>query len=703
MNTKILSIYQIKEGINQSVLAVNIAIALSKQIKEKVALADFSFNGENEIPLLLDSKPEKSILDLLPFLSQLDPNLLKGYIPAHPSGISVISGIEYKKKYLISPDHITKILQLLSSIYSYIIVTTPQEYDNQLTSLFDSSNLILLPVAPNLLSIHNIKSFLNNLKILHFPLNMIKPILSTKNSKSDIEKEKLQEYMDINIFYEIPNEQEIITASINSGKPSILSAPHSNFSREINKLAKTLSNDEIYEGITKRDNAIQSYSVKDLNQQEGLRYEMNYKVDAKYVQLKEKIHSELISKLDLKDIDIKNLFDKEKSGNVREKARKTIQDLLSKEASDLSREDRARFVEELLDEALGMGCLENFLKDPEITEIMVNGPNDIFVEKKGKIHYTGASFLSEKQLRTVIDRIVSPIGRRVDDASPLVDARLLDGSRVNVIIPPLSLIGPTITIRKFSKKKLVVEDLINFGALTPQMADFLKVCVQLRKNIVISGGTGSGKTTLLNVTSGFIPEDERIVTIEDSAELKLPQKHVISLESRPPSLEGTGEIPIRRLVINSLRMRPDRIVVGECRGGETLDMLQAMNTGHDGSLTTLHSNSPIDAVSRISTMAIMSGTELPDKAIKEQIASAVQIIVQLNRISDGSRKITEIAEIAGIKNNEITISSIFKFEQTGIKDGKVEGKFIATGNIPTFFDEIKIHGLTLDKNIFKKG
>jgi pilus assembly protein CpaF len=332
---------------------------------------------------------------------------------------------------------------------------------------------------------------------------------------------------------------------------------------------------------------------------------------------------------------------------------------------------------------------------------MVNGTDHIYIEKQGKVFLSPERYDSTTQLLTVIDRIVAPLGRRIDESSPLVDARLADGSRVNAVIPPIALGGPTLTIRKFSQKKLGIDDLIAFGALTPDMGAFLEICVKLRKNVVISGGTGSGKTTLLNVVASFIPDGERIVTIEDSAELKLPQQHVVRLEARPPSVEKTGEVSIRRLVINALRMRPDRIVVGECRSGETLDMLQAMNTGHDGSLTTLHANSPRDAVSRLITMSLMAGMELPERAIREQIGSAISIIVQLSRMGDGSRKVVEIAEVTGIENETVRLTPLFTYTQTGIENGKVSGTFASTGHIPSFFDEIATHGLQLDKQIFQ--
>ena len=363
--------------------------------------------------------------------------------------------------------------------------------------------------------------------------------------------------------------------------------------------------------------------------------------------------------------------------------------------------ERVRIVSDLKDEMLGLGPIEILLKDPSVTEVMVNGPKKIFVERNGRLQLTDVQFHDDSHVMNIIERILSPIGRHIDEAVPLVDARLEDGSRVNIIIPPLSLIGPCITIRKFANRALSVEDLISFGTLDRKMADFIKACIQARINILVSGGTGSGKTTTLNVLSSFIPENERIVTIEDAAELRLQQEHVVTLESRPANIEGSGEITIRDLVKNALRMRPDRIIVGEVRGGEALDMLQAMNTGHDGSLTTAHANSPRDALSRLETMVLMAGFEMPIKAIREQISSAIELVLQQSRLKDGSRKITHITEIQHMEGEIITTQELFRFEQTGMdENGKLMGHFVATGMQPGFMEKFQINGVSLPDNFF---
>ncbi len=419
-----------------------------------------------------------------------------------------------------------------------------------------------------------------------------------------------------------------------------------------------------------------------------------------YRTIRQEIHQELFKRLDLKRL----VMAGSKDDDLSTKARKTIDEIIDSLGDKIPKNvSKGQLAGDVYDEAIGLGPLEPFLADPEVTEVMVNGPNSIYYEKNGRLTLSESQFLDEQQLLGIIERIVAPIGRRIDESQPMVDARLKDGSRVNAIIPPLSLKGPCVTIRKFAKNPYQISDLIRFGSLTSPMAEFFKICIQLRKNILISGGTGSGKTTLLNVLSSFLPVTERIVTIEDAAELRLHQHHVLSLEARSPNIEGKGAVTIRDLVRNALRMRPDRIVVGECRGGEALDMLQAMNTGHDGSLTTVHANAPRDALSRIETMVLMAGMDLPVRAIREQVASAIHLIIQQDRFSDGTRKITSVTEIVGMENDIITMQELFKYVQSGISEnGSVIGRFTATNCIPTFFEEVKIRGLSLDPQIFNR-
>ena len=422
------------------------------------------------------------------------------------------------------------------------------------------------------------------------------------------------------------------------------------------------------------------------------------KAEATMGEIRQQLHSQLITELNLKRLTLAQMADK----SLRHRAGDVIDKLLATREKEIPEQySRAELKKAVIDAALGLGPLEDLLADETVTEIMVNGPQKIYVERKGRLELSTKSFLSKHEVLTAIERIVGPIGRRIDESSPTVDARLTDGSRVHAIIPPLALDSPTVTIRKFPKKRILVDDLIGFGSLTQPMADFLRVCVLATKNMVISGGTGSGKTTLLNIMGAFIPDGERIVTIEDSAELRLPQEHVVRLETRPANIEGKGEVTIRDLVRNSLRMRPNRIVVGECRGGEALDMLQAMNTGHDGSLTTVHANSPADAVRRLENLVLYAGTDLPLRAIRELIFSAVHMIVQISRFSDGSRKLTSIAEVASMYEGEIKLQEIFAYRRTGINEsGRIEGVFSATGVIPSFVDELRHAGIEVDMAMF---
>ena len=410
--------------------------------------------------------------------------------------------------------------------------------------------------------------------------------------------------------------------------------------------------------------------------------------EAKY-----RVQNRLINDLDPK-LDLTNQVE------VRRQIEELFGKIADEEGLALTRAERVRMLEQITDEILGLGPLEPLLRDETITEVMVNGPQQVYIEREGKLELTNVTFQNDEHVMKVIQRIIAPIGRRVDESSPMVDARLADGSRVNAIIPPLSLVGPVITIRKFSATPFTVDDLIRFGTATPEMFEFLEACVKARLNIFVSGGTGSGKTTMLNILSSFIPDDERIVTIEDAAELQLRQEHVVTLEARPSNIEGKGAIPIRELVRNALRMRPDRIVVGECRSAEALDMLQAMNTGHDGSMSTGHANTPRDMLSRLETMVLMAGMDLPLRAIREQISSAVDLIVHQNRLKDGSRKIVNITEVQGMEGDVIVMQDVFVFEQTDVVDGKIQGRLKATGIRPHFVEKFEVMGIHLPPNIF---
>jgi pilus assembly protein CpaF len=415
-----------------------------------------------------------------------------------------------------------------------------------------------------------------------------------------------------------------------------------------------------------------------------------------YLDLKTRVQNQLLAEID-PSMDVSRVSD----------VRKTIQELyeqiLMEESIILSRPEKHRLFEQIVAEIIGLGPLQPLLEDPDITEIMVNGSKNIYIEKKGKIQRVPITFENDDHVMRIIEKIVAPLGRRVDESSPYVDARLQDGSRVNAIIPPISLVGPTITIRLFAKSPFTVEQLVNNETFTAEAIEFMKACVKGKINVIVSGGTGSGKTTLLNILSGFIPGDERIITIENAAELQLRQEHVVTLESRPPNIEGSGEITIQQLVINSLRMRPDRIVVGEVRDGAALDLLQAMNTGHDGSMSTTHSHSPRDTVSRLETMVMMAGYELPVRAIREQISSAIDLVIHQDRMRDGTRKVVSITEVVGMEGDVVTLNDIFVFEQTGFEKGKVIGQLRPTGLRPKFMDKLESSGIHIPAVVFGRS
>lgn len=412
--------------------------------------------------------------------------------------------------------------------------------------------------------------------------------------------------------------------------------------------------------------------------------------------LKNRVQNRLLAEID-PSMDVSKVVE------VRNTIQELFEQILAEENIILTRPEKHRLFEQIAADILGFGPLQPLLEDETITEIMVNGAKNIYIERKGKLHRAPITFESDEHVSRIIDRIVAPMGRRIDESQPYVDARLPDGSRVNAVIPPLSLVGPVLTIRKFFKNPITIEQLIQFGSITPEALQFLKACVEARLNIVVSGGTGSGKTTLLNILSSFIPSDERILTIENAAELQLRQEHVVTLESRPPNIEGKGEVTIRDLVVNALRMRPERIIVGEIRDGAALDMLQAMNTGHDGSMTTAHSNGPRDTLSRLETMCLMAGVELPVRAIREQIASAVDLVIHQERLRDGSRKVVNITEVSGMEGDVITTMDIFVFEQVGYENGKVVGRLRPTGLRPKFMDKIEAAGIHLSPAIFGIG
>jgi len=703
-----ISVLSVKGGGGASLLAANLAVSLKRETRENVALVDLSHPVPGTLSLYLGLQGAKAIADIVPLLDRLQPALLRGYLTTHDSGVAVVPAAnDSLQEKVLSSDKLERFVDLLVRAYDYVVVDLPTRMSEEVVPVLDASALVCLVVTPDVGSVTQGQRGVEYLQSHHFSREMMRLVLNRYSSQMRFPPETVEETVGLPIALYLPQDSDHVEQSIADAEPFVSSSPRHPVSKALDAFTQTLVG-ELAEGAglthlgaarRARGEAPRSIDpsppaeaglVSSAKEQDEIR------------DIKIRVHRRLIDEIDFKKADLELAKDPKKKSKLRGKTEVKIVSLLDEEAKGLSdRAARTRLVKEILDEALGLGPLEELLRDPDVTEIMVNGIDHVYAERKGKIVLTGKRFLTEDQLRGIIERIVTPLGRRIDEKSPMVDARLEDGSRVNGIIRPLAIDGPSLTIRKFSKIPLGVPDLIRFGSFTRQMAQFFEAAVLARQNILISGGTGSGKTTFLNVLSSYIPTDERVVTIEDSAELQLPQDHVVRLESRPPNIEGEGAVTIRDLVRNALRMRPDRIVVGECRAGEALDMLQAMNTGHDGSLTTVHANAPRDALSRLETMSLMSGLDLPSRAIREQIASAVNLVIQQTRLSDGSRRVTHVAEVTGREGDVFTMGDIFLFKQTGISpEGKVQGQFVPTGVIPKFVDQLQRRGVKIPREIF---
>jgi pilus assembly protein CpaF len=632
---RLLTLWSACPGDGSRTLARTLAQVWSGQEVSVLLIQHVSETELEANPMLPEFTPEEWVRQF----RGLSPMLLRNYLihtPAQPAQI----------KLARFPSLATwqEFLALVKNAFCWTLFTSSVDWSEESLATLDASDALLWAYRAQVESTQALQAHIGRMTGLKYSLAFSQKVLNRAHSGGS------------KALFELPEEIP----------------PGVRYAEAVKTLAELLqSRDDLYLPKTARD------TVSDPRDSVHLVQE-----------IKAQIQPELLKVLEAKEKKSQAAANEE---SERALTQKTIEAALAQNSEfNTAREAREEIVAQVMNEVLGLGPLEPLLKDPDVSEVMVNGKDCVFVEKKGKLHPTPTRFASDTQLRTVIDRIVAPIGRRVDEAMPLCDARLADGSRVNIVLPPLALDGPTITIRKFMNKRLSFDDLISYGSMTREMADFLRVCVFLRKNIVVSGGTGSGKTTLLNALSGLIPEDERIVTIEDAAELKLQKPHVVRLESRPANAEGEGAIPIRRLVINALRMRPDRIVVGECRGGEALDMLQAMNTGHDGSLTTIHANSPRDGLGRLETLVLMAGLDLPVRVVREQIRSAVHIIIQQSRLGDGSRKVTSITEVTGMEGEILTTQELFHFRVAGIGDrGRIQGAFEATGIVATFSQEAR--------------
>ncbi len=718
MEARVISFFGTKGGVGKTLLSLNVAVSLSLK-KKKVLLLDLDLGVPQATNKLLGIESKYCLYNFIGHLGEFKSKKrnIHNYLSHYKTNLSFLPSIfKVSQGNTIKPEEVKSFLDIVSKEFDYILIDTGSNLTDNLITIFDFSNLIFLVLTPDILSVYQTEWLLDTLQSLGFPLKMIKIILNRAESKGSISWQEIKVLLPSEVLSLMPSEGKIAGLAVNRGIPVVIDSPSSKIAIAIDKLASTL--------VDKKDLYIEHKILADVRiakeetdeskelfwQKIGLmekdKHTALQEEEDQIIRFKKKVHQRLIDELDLKRMPVETFaVNPNKAEELRKKAQTIISNIISKEAGGFisSSEVRKKVTKEILDEALGFGPLEDLLGDSNVTEIMVNNKDQVYIERNGRIVLTSKKFTGNEQVKVVIERILAPLGRRIDESVPYVDARLPDGSRVNAIISPLSLTGPTLTIRKFSRERYDMNDLVEkFGSLNKDMTDFLNAAVKSRKNILVSGGTGSGKTTFLNILSSFIPETERIVTIEDSAELKLDQTHWIRLESRPPNIEGRGEITIRELFRNSLRMRPDRIIVGESRGREVLDMLQAMNTGHDGSMSTIHANSTHDVLIRLDSMILMSGVELPIRSIREMISSALDLIVHTARLSDGTRKVVAITEVVGMLDDiHINLKDIFAYKQTGVdEEGKVLGYFTSLGYIPSFYDEMRARGIDIPREIF---
>lgn len=718
----VISVVGGKGGVGKSVFAANLALAFMKEFNLKPLLVDQDFTACGDQSLILGMKPAKGLLEAMQHTGNYDqPSMIK-IAAQHPSGMHYLAAPDkVAASKGIPPDGLGKLYKAMPNVYPLTVIDCGSSLDAYAIKAMEFSTLILLVTNPDILVMHQTKRIMNEMVEQLFPLEMIEVVLNRFTANAAVAPATIQRSLGKAVYAAIPEDAASHGAALMANKPLVLAAPSAPSTRAIHEMVRKMQQGQLLQKLAqlkKPSRAQIQASQKAVGGQAVMAGQgkavtaATKEPDAPRIpgqvqvtvdpwnSLKLRVHKELVEKIDFK-----------KEGNnqgglraLREKCRTAVVDILNQEDTASvapTRDDLQQLVKEILDEALGFGPLEDLLADDAVTEIMVNSATQIYMEKAGKPQLSKVVFSSNQQLMNVIERIVMPLGRRIDEKSPYVDARLPDGSRVHAIIPPLAIRGPTLTIRKFPKFRMTWQDLVKYGSMTQEIADFLRLCIESRLNIVVSGGTGSGKTTLLNVLSNFIPATERIITVEDSAELQLGQEHVVRLETRPKNIEGEGEVTIRDLVRQTLRMRPDRIIVGECRAGEALDMLQAMNTGHDGSLTTIHANTPRDCIARLETLVLMAGMSLPAKAIREQTAAAVHLIVQQTRLSDGSRKVTYITEVVGMQGDIVSLQDIFIYKQEGLdKRRKVIGKYVATGFIPKFVEQIEAKGLKIPRSLF---
>lgn len=691
-----------KGGVGKSVFAANLTAAMAIELRAPTLLIDCDSRSVGDQNIITGLKPIKTLRELANSTQSLNSTPMQQIVTPHPGGFSYLGAVRGPEEiFSVSPDNLSKLIEYFSRSFKYIIVDLGNDIGPMQTAILQDATAITIVSTPEILVVQQTQRLINELLTQTYPKEMFQLILNKFNN-AGLTPQVIGQHLGLAPLSLIPSDEATAALSLANSKPFVVVNPKSLLSAAYFEIVRKLVGSILpkLKTIQKPKPAIAQATGAATDSASAASSSNPNGYDAKTL-LKLRVHSELIRTIDLKKI-LSEVGDNEgKEKELRNKTQRDIGQIVDKEAPDLARDERQKLVKDVLEEALGLGPLEDMLADPAISEIMVNGANKIFIEKSGKVQLSGVKFTSNDHLRRIIERIVTPLGRQINNATPYVDARLKDGSRVNAIIEPLALDGPALTIRKFKKGGIDPQKYIDYGSATKNMLDFLKISVEYGYNIVISGGTGSGKTSLLNMISQFIPAHERVITVEDAAELQMMQEHVVRLETRPPSMEGTNAVTIRDLIKNALRMRPDRIVVGETRDGAALDMLQAMNTGHDGSMTTTHANSPRECLARLETLVMMSGLDLPIRAIREQIAGAVDLIVQIVRLSDGSRKIISITEVVGMQGDVVTLAEVFKYKETGYdKNRKVLGQFQSTGTVPSFVQEIKDKGGHIPMEIF---
>ena len=690
-----------KGGVGKSVVAVNLANALAIEGKQPVLLIDADQKSAGDIAVILNTRSQKTLQEVCQFNQGYNAQNLTQLVTPHKSGVHFIGAVKGPEETLkVSIEGLAKALDFFSTQYKFIVFDLGNDLQGLQLGILKETTLGLIVTTPEVLVLNQTQRLVQDLLKWTFPLEMFQ-IIVNRYYNGAIAPQAIMQSLRTQVVGVIPQDDASVLQSLAAGNPFVVSKANAPVAMAYYEMSRRLTGGILQKLKTAARPKVDIKPPSDASVgSTGPREQAPSDMDPRNL-LKMRIHTELIKAMDLKKGVADTQGDPEKERQLREKTMASVTQIVDREAGGVSRDERSKLIKEVIEEALGLGPLEDLLADPQVTEIMVNGYNQIFLEKSGKIQLSAVTFTSNMHLRNVIERIVTPLGRRIDEKSPMVDARLKDGSRVNAVIEPLAIDGPAVTIRKFKKGGITAEQYINYGSITKPMIDFLKICVENGLNIVISGGTGSGKTSLLNMMSSFIPSNERVVTVEDAAELQLQQEHVVRLETRPANMEGTGAVHIRDLIRNALRMRPDRIIVGETRDGAALDMLQAMNTGHDGSMTTTHANNARECIARLETLCMMAGMELPVKAIREQIASAVHLIVQISRLSDGSRKIMAITEVCGMQGEIVSLQEVFRFKETGYdKNRRIIGQFQAMGLIPSFIEKFEQKGVVVPREIF---